>query len=89
LKQYSGDFLVDDRVIRHTMPTVSGVSGSPVLELVDGKHFIRGIHTTDASKMEIPHRTAMLIRQKMFDAIEQWLSTGFLTFDFSSNILGR
>lgn len=74
LKQYSGDFLIDDKVIRHKMPTLNGVSGSPVLELVDGDYYIRGIHTTDASNMEIPHKTAILVRQKMFEMVQQWLS---------------
>lgn len=56
-----GDLLVDDKVIRHRMPTLGGTSGAPILELEDGEFMLRGIHSADASKLGIPHRTAMLV----------------------------
>lgn len=52
------------------MPTLKGSSGSPVLELIDGEYFVRGIHNADASGLGIPHRTAKLMDEKMLNTIK-------------------
>lgn len=89
LTRYMGDLLVDDKVIRHRMPTLGGTSGAPILELEDGEFMLRGIHSADASKLGIPHRTAMLVGQPMFEAIQQWLIPALLSYDFSSITTNR
>jgi hypothetical protein len=83
LTLYPGAFLVDDKVIRHIMPTLDGTSGSPILELIDGEYIVRGIHNSDATKLGIPHRTAMLLSEKMHSCIEEWLNPITLSFDFN------
>lgn len=84
MTQYCGDFLVDDKVIRHRMQTEAGTSGAPILELVEGEYVIRGIHNADASRLGIPHRTAVLLTERMMKSIQGWLSPRVLTFDFST-----
>lgn len=82
LTQYSGAFLVDDKVIRHIMPTLGGTSGSPILELQDGEYIVRGIHNAEATKLGIPHRTAMLLADKMYNCIQNFLNRTLLRYNF-------
>lgn len=64
------------------MPTLGGTSGSPILELQDGEYIVRGIHNADASKLGISHRTAMLLADKMYNCIQNFLNPTLLSFNF-------
>lgn len=68
------------------MQTEAGTSGAPILEFVDGDYIIRGIHNADASRLGIPHRTAVLLSENMLKSIQEWLSPQVLAFNFNRTI---
>lgn len=43
---------LDDNVLKYRMETKIGMSGSPILEVRDGKYFVLGIHTYKKKKNE-------------------------------------
>lgn len=52
----------------------SGLSGSPILELVDGEYLLRGIHSVNASKSEVPHMSGVLVDLSMLSSLGELLT---------------